>query len=140
MMDKIRVGCATLVERDGKLLLGSRGKDPDYGMLVIPGGGVDFFESFYDTARREIREETGVEIKNIRQFRTFEIINPVNKQHRVIVYMNAEYESGELNPSDDLLDANFYSMSEIAELERDGKISPHNVVVLKAAGWIRETV
>lgn len=139
-MDKIRVGCAVLVERDGKLLLGSRGKEPDYGLLIIPGGGVDFCESLYDTARREIREECGIEIKNIRQFRTYEIINRERKQHRIITYMFAEYENGELVPSDDLLDAKFYAKDEILELARDRKVSPHNVYILQESGWIDEDI
>ena len=36
---------------------------PTYlGMLEIPAGGIDSYESVYDAVRREVKEETGLEI------------------------------------------------------------------------------
>jgi ADP-ribose pyrophosphatase YjhB (NUDIX family) len=135
-MANIRVGSAVMVERDGKLLLGERGKEPGYGNLIIPGGGVDLYEDFALTAAREIREEAGIEIKNLKQFRTFQIIEP-DVQHRVIIYWRAEWESGELVPSSDLLSAKFYSREEIAaEVAQGGLINGITLDVLKAAGWV----
>ena len=135
-MAKIRVGCATMVERGGKLLLGVRGKEPDYGNLVIPGGGVDIFEDFHETARREILEETGIVIKNLEQFGVRQIIKPERDYHTIIIYWTAQYQSGELKPSDDLLDAKFYSKREIEDAVEQGKLYGVNVDVLKDAGWI----
>jgi len=123
-----------MVEMDGKLLMGKRGKEPGYGTLIIPGGKVDLYEDFAQTARREIREETGIEIKNLRQFRTFQLIDP-DIQHRVIIYWQADYASGELAPSDDLLSAKFYTREEIAGCIASGHITSISLEVLKAAGW-----
>jgi len=135
-MAKIRVGCATMVEKDGKLLLGIRGKEPDYGSLVVPGGGVDFLENFEKTAAREIFEETGIKINDLKQFGTFQIIKPERDLHLIIIYWTAKYESGEVKSADDLLDASFYSREEIAQAVQDGKLWGINVDVLKQAGWL----
>lgn len=138
-MANIRIGCATMVVRDGKVLLGKRGKEPGYGALVIPGGGIDLYEKFEDTAKREIKEETGLEIKNLKQFGVYQIINQEKENHRVIIYWQAEYKGGELTPASDLLDAKFYSSEEIKKEIDAGNLSKGDASwqVLKDAGWLK---
>lgn len=61
----MRVGVAAIMGAQGmwgKILLGRRGKDPNRGMLVLPGGGVEEGESLEEALRRELLEETGVQI------------------------------------------------------------------------------
>ncbi len=55
-----------IVTIDGGIVLIKR-KNPPYGW-AIPGGFIDCGESAEDAARREIREETGLEIDNLRLF------------------------------------------------------------------------
>jgi 8-oxo-dGTP diphosphatase len=56
-------GAQALVERDGRVLLGRRLHDPAAGLWDIPGGFVDEHEHPLDALRRELREETGLEIE-----------------------------------------------------------------------------
>ena len=66
---KPRVGCAIMLMKDGKVLLGKRHDDPEKadsrlhgeGTWTMPGGGMDFHENPKDCARREALEETGIE-------------------------------------------------------------------------------
>jgi len=135
-MPKPTIGCATMVEKDGKLLLGVRGKEPGYGRLVIPGGGIDMYEDFHETAKREIREEVGIEIKNLRQFKSYQIIEPEKNYHRIVMMWQAEYESGEIVSGDDTLSADFYDKTEITKAVQDGKIEGVTLDALKDSGWI----
>ena len=48
------------VLRDGQVLLARRAIEPRKGKYVLPGGFVDFDETPYEAARREMREETGL--------------------------------------------------------------------------------
>ena len=65
------VGVAVVLLKDGKVLLGKRHDDPEKadsilhgeGTWTIPGGKMDFHESFEDAAFREVEEETGLRVK-----------------------------------------------------------------------------
>ena len=113
-MNNIRVGCSVLIKSNNKLLLGIRNKEPNKGMIITPGGGVELFERMEDTVKREIMEETGLEITNIKQLKTYEIINKPD-EHRIIIYWSADYDKNSVQSATDLVDAKFYSKEEIKE-------------------------
>jgi len=52
-----------IVEND-KILLINRNKN-DFKGYVPPGGKVEFPETFFDSARREVKEETGLVVDNL---------------------------------------------------------------------------
>jgi len=60
------VGMGVLVMRQGMVLLGKRLGSHGAGYFAAPGGHIEFGESFEHAARREVREETGLEIENLR--------------------------------------------------------------------------
>lgn len=47
---------------DGRLLLIQRGQEPSRGRWSVPGGRVNPGEDLLDATRREVHEETGVEV------------------------------------------------------------------------------
>src|SRR6185369_5777464 len=55
-----------IVECKGKILFGVRAHEPGCGMLDLPGGFVDLDESAEEAALREVREETGMELRELR--------------------------------------------------------------------------
>jgi 8-oxo-dGTP diphosphatase len=61
-----RVGVGVLVMRDNKVLLGKRRGAHGAGYYAPPGGHIELGESLAQTARREVSEECGLEIENIR--------------------------------------------------------------------------
>lgn len=60
------VGIGVLIIKDGKVLLGKRNKRPGENTYSLPGGKLEFGESFEECARREVREETGLEIRGLK--------------------------------------------------------------------------
>jgi len=71
-MDKPRIVVSALIERtvDGKreVFVQTRYKpqsSPTYlDTLEIPAGGIDAYESAYDALKREVKEETGLDVVN----------------------------------------------------------------------------
>lgn len=93
----------TIVVRNGHVLLARRGKPPSQGKWSVPGGAVDVGESLEDAARREIREECGIEVELTD---TVEVIQRVTRDetqrvrfHYVIVDYVARWAGGEPRPS-----------------------------------------
>ena len=134
-MNNIRVGCSALIKYNDKLLLGIRDKEPNRGMIITPGGGIELFEDMKNTVKREVMEETGLEICNIHQLKTYEIINSPN-EHRIIIYWSADYKGNSISSATDLKNAKFYSKSEIHQLEKAGKLSNITKQVLSDNGWL----
>jgi 8-oxo-dGTP diphosphatase len=61
-----KVGVGVMVLKNGKVLIGKRKGAHGAGEWAWPGGHLEYMESFEDCARREVMEETGIEIHNIR--------------------------------------------------------------------------
>lgn len=71
---KIGIGVGIMMVRDGKVLLGKRHEDPEKaqsslkgaGTWAMPGGKLDFGESFEVGAKREVLEETGLQLNTVK--------------------------------------------------------------------------
>jgi 8-oxo-dGTP diphosphatase len=61
-----RVGVGVFVFRDGKFLMGQRQGSHGEGTWSLPGGHLEYGETPEDTAHREVLEETGCDITNVR--------------------------------------------------------------------------
>jgi len=65
------------------------------GTWSVPGGHLEFGESFEDTARREVLEETGVEIVNVRFGGITNDIFESDGKHYVTIWMLSDWKYGE---------------------------------------------
>lgn len=64
------------------------------GSWSIPGGHLEFGESFEDTARREVDEETGLKVKNVRFGAVTNDVFESEAKHYVTIWMLTDWESG----------------------------------------------
>lgn len=69
---------AVLVARDerGRVLLVRQRGGPFKDAWLLPGGGLEAGESFEDALRRELREETGLEVVTAREVARYEVRAP----------------------------------------------------------------
>ena len=84
-----------IVAKDGAVLVGLRAGGAGAGTWGLPGGFLEFGESFEECARREVREEAGIEITNLRFGRATNDIMPAEGKHTVTIYLEAEHAAGE---------------------------------------------
>ncbi len=90
----IKVGLGVMIMKDGKALLGKRKGSHGAGLYAFPGGHFEYMESFEECAKREVMEETGMEIDNIKFLRLSNLKDFAPK-HYVDVGFVAEWKSGE---------------------------------------------
>jgi len=73
---KTRGGCGVMIMKNSKVLLGKRHDDQEKassalrgeGTWTMPGGKLDFGESFENCAMREVFEETGIKLNEIKVY------------------------------------------------------------------------
>ncbi len=64
--EQVRVGVGVMLQRDGKVLLGMRKGAHGADRWSFPGGHLEKGETIEQCARREVREETGLEIVDVK--------------------------------------------------------------------------
>lgn len=90
----IKVGIGILVFKNGKILLAKRKGSHGSGEFGGPGGHLEFGESFEKCAKRECKEEAGIEIKNIK-FLCLSNIKKYDSKHYVDIGLIADWKTGE---------------------------------------------
>ncbi len=95
MENRPKVGVGVIIIKDGKVLLGKRKNAHGDGTWSFPGGHLEFGESIETCAEREVLEEVGIKIRNLRiGTYTNDVFDKENK-HYITLYVIAEHASGE---------------------------------------------
>ena len=89
---KVGIGC--IVFKDGKILLGKRTSSHGAQEYGWPGGGMEYLESFAGAVHREVFEEAGIEIQNLR-FVSLVNLRQYAPKHYVDLCFMADWKSGE---------------------------------------------
>ena len=132
------VGVGAVLFESNRVLLVKRGHPPQQGVWSLPGGALEVGELLADGLRREIGEETGLEIRVLEVVEVFErIIRDAGgrpEYHYVLVDYLCEASGGQLRPGDDV------SAAEWVERDRLGKyeITSGTVAVIEKAFSVRE--
>ncbi|GBE31171.1 MAG TPA: NUDIX hydrolase [Nitrospirae bacterium] len=101
-----------IIEYQGGIILIKR-KNPPHGW-AIPGGFVDYGECLEDAAVREAKEETGLDVRLLRQFHSYSDPGRDDRFHTITTVYIAEAE-GDLAAGDDAADAGIFNKDNLPE-------------------------
>lgn len=111
---------AILVSSKNTVLLIERGREPYKGKWALPGGFVDMDESLETACRREVEEETGLQVADINQFRAYGGVDR-DPRHRTISVVFYAFLKEEIPPvaGDDAAKAKWFAFDQLPELAFD---------------------
>jgi len=117
--DRPIVGVGVVVWCGDRVLLIERARAPLAGSWSIPGGKQELGETVAEAGRREVLEETGIEIEITGLLDVVDAIRPDEtgriRTHYTLVDLVGEYRGGELRAGDDASDCRWV---DLADLER----------------------
>lgn len=91
---RARVGVAVIVRRGSAVLVGQRRdekrKSRGHGTWALPGGHLEYKESVEDCAKREVLEETGLEIEGLVPGPYVNNIFAEDDRHYVTLFVSAD--------------------------------------------------
>ena len=97
----IKIGIGVMILDGDKILLGHRAKNKkDTGGIyetdcwTLPGGKQEYNETFFEGAKREVKEETNLDIDNLELFNAADDIQP--DRHYITLHMIAREHQGTL--------------------------------------------
>jgi ADP-ribose pyrophosphatase YjhB (NUDIX family) len=115
--DQPVVGVGGVVVADGRALLVRRGAEPLKGQWSIPGGTLELGETIREGVQRELREETGLEVRVVELLEVFERIfrDPAGRPqyHFVILDYLCETDGGAPRAGGDVTDVAYAREDEL---------------------------
>jgi 8-oxo-dGTP diphosphatase len=115
------IGIGAVVLRGDAVLLVRRGRPPAMGSWSIPGGAQELGETAEDAARRELREETGLEVGALHLLTHVDSIHRDAagrvQYHYTILDFAASWVAGEPVAGGDVTDAGFFAVDALGPLD-----------------------
>ncbi|MEI6732200.1 MAG: NUDIX hydrolase [archaeon] len=88
------VGVSVIIKKDSQVLMGKRIGSHAAGTWQFPGGHLEYGESWESCALREIEEETGLQVTNIKFITATNDIFEKDNKHYVTLFLTCDYVSG----------------------------------------------
>jgi ADP-ribose pyrophosphatase YjhB (NUDIX family) len=118
---------AVILLNSDKVLLVKRKFPPREGYWSLPAGFVEYHERVEETALREIKEETNLDIKLKDIYGIYSAYEDPNN-HILLIVFTGEILQGDLRPGDDALDAQFFPLD---NLPNEIAFSTHRFILNK---------
>ena len=118
-----------------QVLLIERGIEPFKGRWAFPGGFIKMDESAEEGARRELKEETGLEGAYMEQFHTFSAPERDPRERVITIAYYALVKIQEVKGGDDAVSARWFPLDEIPSLAFD-----HDYILRMATQRLREQI
>lgn len=102
------------------VLLIERAAEPFKGKWALPGGFVNMDELLEDACKRELMEETGLQVSKMKQFKTFDAVNRDPRHRTISVVFSAQLQIKEkVKGADDAAHAKWFPLSDLPQLAFD---------------------
>jgi 8-oxo-dGTP pyrophosphatase MutT (NUDIX family) len=136
----VAVGVVPIDDNDEVTLVGQYRYTLDEWSWEIPEGGVPFGEDPLDGARRELREETGIEAAEWQEIGRFHLSNSVSDE-AAIAYVATQLTRGVASPDEtEALEVRQVRFDEALAMTLDGRITDAlSVLALQRIGLARLT-
>jgi mutator protein MutT len=135
--DQPIIGVGGIIFREDQVLLIKRGTEPSLGQWSIPGGAVFVGETLEEAVRREVLEETHLEVQVLTLVKVLERIFRDSdgrvSYHYVLVDFLCHSQDGELRPESDAQDARFVDLRDLSSYG----IAPITLDVISRADRLR---
>lgn len=119
--DRPYLGVLAVVRRDARFLLARRSIPPGIGKWGFPGGMQELGETVHEAARRELKEETGIDAEPLASITVLDAIRRDGedriKVHFALVCVLCEWRAGEGEPIEDAEAVGWFTPEEVARLE-----------------------
>jgi len=136
--DQPIIGVGGVIFRKDEVLLIRRGMEPSLGQWSIPGGAVCLGETLKEAVKREILEETHLEVEVLTLVKVLDRIfrDPESRvvYHYVLVDFLCHCEGGEVKPGSDAQEARFVSLQDLPSYQ----VTPLTLDVISRADWLRK--
>lgn len=109
-----KVAAGALVEDDGRVVLVRRGVEPERGAWALPSGFAEYDETIEETAIRETREETGLDIELDALLGVYSYSNEIVGRG-VLVLFRGHVVGGEIRAGDDAMEVRRFAPDELPE-------------------------
>ena len=122
---------------DLEVLLIERGSEPFQGEWAFPGGFLEMDEDAAAGARRELCEETGLDLTSLEQLYTFSEVNrdPRGRVVSIVYFTLIPLDGCEVKGGDDARQARWFSLDRLPPLAFD-----HTDVLKRAMDRLREKI
>lgn len=105
-----------------ELLLIQRRNEPCKGKWAFPGGFMNIDETTADAARRELKEETGLVVEDLRRVGVFDAVDRDPRERVITVaYYTILDKPAEVSGLDDAAQAKWFLLTELPDLAFDHK-------------------
>jgi 8-oxo-dGTP diphosphatase len=116
----VTVDAILISRKQNSVLLIERGREPYMGKWALPGGFIEMNEELEVACRRELQEETGISVVDLKQFRAYGSVDrdPRHRTISVIFYLFLEEEVPAM-AGDDASHAKWFPLGQLPGLAFD---------------------
>jgi 8-oxo-dGTP diphosphatase len=118
--DRPVVGVGAVVWRNDRVLLVRRGKPPRDGQWSLPGGAQQLGETLLEAVTREVLEETGLVVEDVRFLAAVDLVDRQPdgrvRYHYTLVDFTAEAPAGDAAAGDDAVAVAWFTLDELRGL------------------------